>query len=205
MVGIITGDIMNSRQVEDQQIWLAPLKKVLGVTGSAPRHWEIFRGDSFQVEVAAPEDSFLLALKLKSAIRSIKGFDVRMAVGIGDKTYDAARISESNGPAFVHSGEMFEELKKLKLRLALKTPWPKSDKTLNLMIVLASIVMDGWSANSAEMVSVSLDNQDLSQTELGEKIGKTQSSVSETQARAHYAEIMNLEQYFRHHIIEQIS
>src|SRR5687768_13196988 len=100
MIAVITGDIINSRQVEDQQIWLAPLKKVLGATGSTPQHWEIFRGDSFQVEVAEPENSFLLALKLKSAIRSIKGLDVRMAVGSGDKTFNAARISESNGPAF---------------------------------------------------------------------------------------------------------
>jgi len=203
MTSIITGDIINSRKVTDQKSWIQPLKKIMGDYGKTPKTWEIFRGDSFQLEIEQPEESFMAALKIKAAIRSVKGLDVRMAIGIGEKTYDATRISESNGEAFVNSGEKFEELKKIKQRLALKSPWEDIDKQLNLMITLASIAMNTWSATSAQLITLSLRYHTLSQKELGKKIKRTQSSVSERQTRAHYGEIIELEKYFRQRITEQ--
>lgn len=58
-----------------------------------------------------------------------------MAIGIGTKTYEAKRISESNGTAFINSGEQFEKLKKI--TLAVKTPWHEVDTTINLCLELA--------------------------------------------------------------------
>jgi len=166
MTSIITGDIINSRKVTDQQAWLVPLKKLLSTYGKSPKTWEIFRGDSFQLEVEDPTLSFLAAIRIKAAIRSVKGLDVRMAIGIGKKTYVASRISESNGEAFVNSGEKFEELKKLKQRLAIKSPLAVSDTQLNLMISLASIAMNTCSATSAQLIDLFLRHQHLSQKEL---------------------------------------
>ncbi|MHA4846906.1 SatD family protein [Flavitalea antarctica] len=203
MISVITGDIINSRKVTDQKTWLVPLKKILSQYGKSPKSWEIFRGDSFQLELEKPSESFMVALKIKAAIKSVKGLDVRMAIGIGKKTYVAARISESNGEAFVNSGEKFEELKKIKQRLAIRSPWPRTDRQLNLMISLASIAMDTWSPGSAQLTDLSLRFRDLSQKELGKKIKRTQSSVSERQTRAHLEEILELEKYFREHLTEQ--
>jgi len=39
---------------------------------------------------------------------------VRMAIGIGGKSYSGDRITESNGEAFINAGEKFEELEKEK-------------------------------------------------------------------------------------------
>ncbi|RYY23307.1 MAG: transcriptional regulator [Chitinophagaceae bacterium] len=197
MIAIITGDIINSRRITNQKVWIAPLKKVLRSYGQSPATWEIFRGDSFQVEIAEPAASLLAAIRIKAAIRSIKGLDVRMAIGIGNKTYIATGISESNGEAFVNSGEKFEELKKIKQRLAVKSPWPQTDRTVNLMITLASMAMDNWTVNSAEIVTLSLRYAELPQKQLGKKLKISQSSVSERQTRANYAEIMALETYYR--------
>jgi hypothetical protein len=203
MISVITGDIINSRKVTDQKAWLVPLKKILSFYGKSPKYWEIFRGDSFQLEVDDPGLSLMAALRIKAVIRSVKGLDVRMAIGIGKKTYVADRISESNGEAFVNSGEKFEELKKIKKRLAIRTPWPGTDRQLNLMISLASIAMDTWSPGSAQLTDLSLHYRDLSQKELGKKLKRTQSSVSERQTRAHLEEILEMEKYFREHITEQ--
>jgi hypothetical protein len=203
MISIITGDIINSRKVTDQGLWLKPLKKALSFYGKSPKSWEIFRGDSFQLEVSDPAESLTAAIRIKAAVRSVKGLDVRMAIGIGKKSYVAARISESNGEAFVNSGEKFEELKKLRQRLALKSPWPVLDRQLNLMISLASIAMNDWSPGSAQLIDLSLQYHDLSQKELGRKLKRTQSSVSERQTRAHLDLIMELEQYFREQITAQ--
>ncbi len=205
MIAIITGDIINSRKLSDQKVWITPLKKVLRSYGQTPATWEIFRGDSFQLEIAEPAASFLAAIRIKATIREIRGLDVRMAIGIGNKTYVAPGISESNGDAFINSGEKFEELKKIKQRLALKSPWPDTDRTLNLMITLASMAMNNWTSNSAEIITLSLKYAGLSQKQLGKKLKISQSSVSERQTRANYAEIMALNEYYQNIITAHTS
>ena len=123
MIAIITADIINSRTVVNQEIWIAPLKELLAKYGSTPQKWEIYRGDYFQIEIDEPQEALLLALKIKALIKSIpvdkegkkaNSIDVRMAIGLGTKEYTADRISESNGTAFINSGEKFEKLKKEK-------------------------------------------------------------------------------------------
>lgn len=205
MTSIITGDIINSRYLKDQQTWLAPLKQLFLQYGKTPKTWEIFRGDSFQLEVAQPETSLLCAIKIKACIKSIKELDVRMAIGIGEKAHAAKKITESNGEAFIYSGETFEELKRIKRTLAMKSPWPDLDEELNLMISLGTIVMDKWTPLAAELVLLTLQHNRLSQIELGEKIGRPQSSISEGQKRAHYNEIMELEAYYTKRILAQLK
>jgi hypothetical protein len=207
MTSIITGDIINSRRAANHGGWLTPIKKLFTTYGKTPKTWEIYRGDSFQLEISNPPDSLLAAIRIKACIKSIREeeLDVRMAIGIGPKSYSAARITESNGKAFIHSGEKFETLKKLKKSLAIKSPWPAIDTELNLMISLASVAMDKWSPSSAELVVLSLKNKNLSQKELGNKLGRTQSSVSERQKRALYDEIIELEHYYRHKIEQQLK
>ena len=51
MIAILTGDIVNSRENINQASWLAPLKKLLNSFGKGPEQWEIYRGDSFQLEI----------------------------------------------------------------------------------------------------------------------------------------------------------
>ncbi len=205
MTSVITGDIINSRVAGNPKKWLSRLKETLSVYGKSPRQWEIYRGDSFQVEVAEPQGALLAALRIKAGIKSIKSLDVRMAIGIGGKTYDAGKVSESNGEAFINSGEKFESLKKLKQLLAIKTPWASLDTEINLMLSLGSIAMDKWTPSSGELVYLSLENDTLSQKELGDKIKRTQSSVSERQKRAHYEEIRELEAFFRNRIQSQLD
>lgn len=117
MTSIITGGIINSRKLLSSQDWLIPLKKVLSTYGKPPKTWEIYRGDIFQIEIKDAEKSFLAAIKIKASVKSVKGLDVRMAIGIGEKTFNVPRITESNGEAFINSGEMFETLKKISKHL----------------------------------------------------------------------------------------
>lgn len=205
MTSIITGDIINSRKVAKPAGWLTALKKTLSAYGKSPKVWEIYRGDSFQVEVKDAHASFLAAIKIKASIKSFKDLDVRMAIGIGKKTFNASKITESNGDAFVNSGETFENIKRTRQTLAVKSPWPEMDKELNLIIDLASIAMDKWTPSSAELIKLSLQLNTSLQKELGRKLKIRQSSISERQARAHYREIMDAESFFSMKIKQQIS
>lgn len=197
MTSVITGDIINSRGVSSPATWLTVLKEALAHIASGPKYWEIFRGDSFQVEVQDYRKAFRTTVYLKACLKEIKDLDVRMAIGIGDKTHEGATISESNGQAFVFSGELFETLKKEKRNLAIKTGVQETDDDLNLFFRLGLIAMDNWTPNSAQIVKLSMDHPDLSQQELGDLIGIRQNTVSERQKRAYLDEIMALDRMYR--------
>lgn len=200
MTSVITGDIIGSRQQKSKH-WVEDLKKILSPFGEMPGQWEVYRGDEFQVEIKKPEDALLAAVLIKAHLRAIKS-DARMSIGFGDKTHHAERISESNGTAFIHSGELFETLKKQKLTLAIRTGDANFDEKLNLMLRLALTFMDSWLAQSAEFVALAIENPDLSQEELGQKLGINQAAVSRRQKRAQFDLMMQLNRYFRIQIKE---
>lgn len=198
MIAVITGDIINSRTIPED--WIGTLKTALeGLFGKKKVKWEIFRGDSFQVELHA-SDAFLNAIYIKACIKTLKKADVRLSIGIGKKSRDSERVTEANGEAFINSGAAFDSLKTNKVNMALKTPWPKFDDDFNLMIRLALIVMDGWGQTAAEMVRYAIENQNTKQDKIAKISGRSQSSVSEALKRARFNEIMELENKYRSQI-----
>jgi SatD family (SatD) len=199
MEAIITGDLINSRQVEPSE-WMPALKKVLKKYGKEPKNWEIFRGDSFQLNTK-PEDALMAAILIKAKIKQWKNLDVRIGIGIGEITYQAAKITESNGTAFLNSGECFEELKKQ--TLAIKTPNKDLNETLNLMIELASLTIDRWTETAAKLIKLKIENQNLNQKDLANLLNKTaQGTISEGLKRAGYDEIQKLLDYYKLKISE---
>ena len=205
VISIITGDIINSRNAEHPEIWLNALKETLNTIGSEPRNWELYRGDSFQLELEQPEDTFFTFLLLKSAIKSLKGLDVRLAAGIGAKSYTAPKITASNGEAFIFSGEQFEHLKQEKLSLSIRTGWPDFDGEINLFLKFALIAIDNWTTATAELVHLLLRQPGIAQQEAGSLLGIAQSSVSERQSRSHITELLALDTLFRTRIHKLIN
>ena len=206
MTAIITGDIINSRELKSQDIWIKPFKELLGNWGQTPKQWEIFRGDSFQLEIADPAESLLAALRIKALIKSLpypdknkrsSPVDVRMAIGIGAKTHNADSVSESNGEAFVRSGEKFEHLKSEMVTLAINSPWEEWNDEMNLYLKLAGIQMDSWSISSGELMSEMLSNPDRTQAQIGEILHINQNSVSKRYKAANGEDILAMEKLFR--------
>lgn len=198
MIGIITGDIVNSRKLSSE-LWMNGFKALLNTFGKTPADWEIYRGDEFQLEIKQPEATLFAALQLKAYFKTLK-LDVRMSIGIGDKTYSANKISESNGSAFLRSGEIFQSLKKQKINLAVNTGNPELDTDLNLKLRLASTFMDAWLPQSAELVLTALQNPNLSQEGIGQKLGINQAAVSRRRKRAQFDLLLETETDFRQKI-----
>lgn len=203
MIAVITGDIVNSRKLPND--WMNTLKSALDNLFSTNKpKWEIFRGDSFQIELSA-EDALLNAIYIKACLKTLKNADVRMGIGIGEKSTKAKKVSEANGKAFINSGNAFDELKLAKVNLAIKTPWLYFDETMNLSIKLALIAMDSWGQIGAEMVKLAIENQNTKQDKIAKISGRSQSSVSEALKRAHFNEIMALENSYRKQMIRLIK
>lgn len=196
MVSVITGDIINSKR-NSPKAWLKPLKKELDTIGKSPKYWEIYRGDSFQVIVSDPKNALLTAIKIKATLKSIQGINVRMSIGMGSRTHNAPKITESNGSAFVHSGEKFETLKKEKQNLAIKSDWPEFDEEMNLYLKLSLIAMDNWTVNAAEIVKTAMENPGKLQEELGQIVGIKQNAISNRLKRAYYGEIMEVNEMYK--------
>ncbi len=197
ITSVITGDIIKSRSQVNPEIWIKALKGALSYLSPDKTYWEIYRGDSFQIEIKDVHSSFIAAIYIKACIKAIHGLDVRLAIGIGNKTYEGENVTESNGEAFIFSGETLETLKKEKQNLRIKTNSFEIDEALNLYFKLALISMDSWTVNLAEIVKLSIEKPDALQSELGKFVGINQNAVSTRQKRAHLDEIKELDLMYR--------
>ncbi|MGB5941448.1 MAG: transcriptional regulator [Leeuwenhoekiella sp.] len=191
MTAILTGDIINSRRNDK---WLIPLKEQLNNWGPTPAVWEIFRGDSFQLEVG-PELCILSAIQLKAVVKQFSDLDVRIAIGLGTRISTSEKITESNGTAFVNSGTCFDNLKKN--TLAIKSTDNGFDEDINLLLELALLTMDNWAPITAEVVKEYLENPSLNQSQLGKLTGRSQSNVSAALNRAGLKSILKMDAAFR--------
>ncbi len=197
MIAVLTGDIINSRQGQTS-LWLNQLKSTLNLYGQTPKDWEIFRGDSFQLKTN-PENALRIALHIKAVIKQVKPYDVRVAIGLGEQSYESKTISESNGTAFVNSGEGFESLKKQTLTVVSENK--KWDNTINIMINLALLTANSWSNTVAKVISTVIENPEKNQNDIALLLGKSQSTISEALKRGGYEEIMQLNAFYKEQIL----
>ena len=195
MTSVITGDIINSRGVS-VETWLPLLKKSFNLVGKTPKTWELFRGDSFQIEIENIANALLFAIELKTNIKKIKDLDIRLAIGIGNKSFDTEKITEANGEAFINSGYAFDYLLK-KQNLALKTPWKDINEEFEVSLGLSLLIMDNWTTNSAAFVNMSLQNPECTQKVIAKKLAISESSASERRKRSGFDEIIKLERRYR--------
>lgn len=197
MVAVITGDIIHS-STKSPELWLGVLKNVLQKYGDSPGNWDIYRGDSFQLEVK-PIMAFLAAIHIKASIMQMTPLNARLAIGVGQMSHRADKITESNGSAFIRSGQCFEQLNKKNLGII--TEDKMIDNTLNLMFDLASLTMDSWSARVAEMVKTAIEYDELTQQELSKIMKITQSNISRGLKRAGYDEMIRLNKFYSNLIL----
>lgn len=194
MIAVITGDIVNSGQYPSED-WLPQLKRILSEFGSQPKAWDIYRGDEFQLKIPA-ERALEVAVLIKAVIRSVKGLDVRLAIGLGEESYSGERITEANGTAYQNSGRLFADLKTGRQSIALRSGHEERDRVLNLLFRLALSFMDEWTPVSAETVAWTLRNPSASQQEMAERFGIQQSAVSQRQKRARTELVLELLEFY---------
>lgn len=195
MIAVITGDIINSQQT-DAELWLQPLKNMLGNWAETPSNWEIYRGDEFQYKCKVDE-VFWKVISIKSLIKTFENLDVRIAVGIGNEVFTSEKITESNGAAYVNSGRLLNEIKTDERTLAIKTPNDNIDLDLNTLFKWTSLDFDNWSMVSAEIIHLLVQDQSLNQEQAAQKLNISQSSVSQRLKRANYDLILETDKYFR--------
>lgn len=222
LYGIITGDIVSSREIEapmrerlfdDVGLLLKDLKKLF------INSYETYRGDSFQCEVKNPEQALRVALIIRSFFRSYlpdelkpkvdykkseshatKGyfptsFDIRLGIGIGTVDFiKKNKITASDGEAFRLSGEALDNLGQGAQRMAIKTFNAGFNEQIEPSVLLLDALIQKWTQNQAELVMYKLQNK--KEDEIATKLKITQSAVNQRTKTAQWMPIEKLVLYF---------
>lgn len=168
------------------------------------------------MEIDNPQEALAKMLLIKSVIKAInvnksrkdktKGkkekIDVRVAIGLAEKTYIGKKVTENNGPAYIYANEKLSNIKKEKRTLALKSDCISFDREFNLILWLIDAIIDRWGKHSGELLEVALTNPNMTQMEIGELIGVKQSAVSGRWNRSNINEILAVEKYFRKRVVQ---
>jgi hypothetical protein len=119
---VLTGDIIGSEQLAPdlRQQLSAQLQQALDEL----RHWlpdwqsAIFQGDSFQGFTVMYREQLFEAMAMLWCNLFAKGYDCRMAIGLGTMDHHTGSTLTSGGTAFVLSGRSLANLKESSLKLA---------------------------------------------------------------------------------------
>lgn len=181
--GVITGDIIDSTQIEINMRaeLLSVIKDTVADIGkyiNSKVEVEIYRGDSFQILISNPIEALRVAILVRLGIqyrtpqieknRSKNKWDARISLGIGDITFHSNSIVESDGEAYRNSGREFDQLGKND-RFAIRTPWEELNEELKVSSKFADIMINGWN-NSQIEVNYHYLLEQISQKELARKI-----------------------------------
>ena len=183
MKAIITGDIVNSTKIEEanRYVLVDELDNIIQeLQKLSPLKCEMYRGDSFQVMADdvkyCLEIAILIRLGLKKTNLLKNGkLDARMAIGVGDVSYEHEQVILSDGEAFRLSGRTFEKLNKRRLLIA--TNIDDVDEPLNVMLAfIDDLVMNLSYAQSKYLYDSLLYN--MSQMELANVYNTSQPNVA---------------------------
>jgi hypothetical protein len=183
MKAVITADIVNSTKIEETNRYLLvdeldniiqDLKKLFSL------RCEMYRGDSFQVLVDdvkyCLEIAVLIRLGLKKSNLLKNGkLDARMAIGVGEVSYEHEQVILSDGEAFRLSGRTFDKLNKRRLLIA--TNINDVDEPLNVMLAFIDELLKGLSYTQSKYLYDSL-LYNMSQMELANVYNTSQPNIA---------------------------
>lgn len=159
----------------------------------------IKRGDSIQVELSNAQDALRVALLLKTALNKISlhpiqknniKIDARIAIGIGNINNKRDKVNESSGDAYTNSGRTVDMMKKKKRFIFFTSEISNLDEELYVELLLLEEIFSGWKRSSAEVVNFLLIG--LSEYEIADKLGITQSAVNQRKKTAGWSGIQAL-------------
>lgn len=185
MIAVLTGDIVASSRVpEDQRA--AMLDRLDRAMGSlSPLAQQIFRGDAFQAALAEPARCLDAALQLQLRMEAPDFADgpsreLRLGLGLGEATAPPGEpIGRWSGRAFVQAAGALSGLEGAAggRRLALRSPWPSLDAELAVELALLDALRRRWTPEQRAAVLGALSGQ--TQAEQAAALGVTQPAVSQ--------------------------
>jgi hypothetical protein len=139
---------------------------------------EQYRGDSFQALLETRPQESLRSLLLIQARLRIREFGVRIALGLGDVSYESGSIPTSDGSAFQLSGPALDELKRKNQLVTVVGSSESFNGEWKVHSLALSYLLQRWTASQAEAVYWQL--QGLTQEETAKRLDVRQPTVNQS-------------------------
>lgn len=160
---VITGDIIQSRKIENMDILIADLKKTFSIIQEKllkeESSLEIYRGDSFQILLNEAHQALRVSLIIKSKLKSLEivstnniQADARISIGIGEIKQREDSLSESQGEAFELSGIELDKITQSKLNISIKTNTKTLNNEFEVNCLFANYLINNWTKKTAESI-----------------------------------------------------
>ena len=178
LVGVITGDLINSSGLTKEQ----KTNMQTGLSGFLENNQDIlmsvqfYRGDSFQLMVKK-EKAAMITVIVEAIILSTTGTRARISIGIGtvSKTIPD-NVLQSEGEAFQLSGHQLDKMKEEGRLLKIAVDSPQFQPILAATFHLAESIIWSWKPGQAAVISMIPGYK--TQKEIAEKLNITGAAVS---------------------------
>ncbi|MDN3526168.1 hypothetical protein QWY79_12920 [Halomonas sabkhae] len=199
-VAVLTGDIIDSRGLDDSQALFAVLDETLERLARAhDGRFERFRGDGFQLALPEPAAALEAAVMLRAGLirqGQDQRWDARIAIAVGEDDWQPeAPLAAADGPVFVASGQGLDNMAE-DTHLSLTRPDAEPDPGLELLLRYVDELIEGWTTHAAEISHLRLWH-DESQQALARRLGIRQPSVHKRLRTARWALLGDTLAYFR--------
>lgn len=187
LLGVITGDLINSTQVAESAEFRLRLQELLGLIGQ--RYDAVtatYRGDGFQVAMAQQSNLFEAALLLRAGLiaRSPgrqERWDARIAMAFGEGKLPAP---DQNSAVYVNSGRTLDQMKTTNLEVF------GEDELMGLAFSAATRfaddIVNSWTSTEAEVVFLYLQDRPNHEA-IARQLGKKRPTITKALLRARYS------------------
>tara|TARA_A100000171_G_scaffold27215_1_gene25389 strand:+ start:6723 stop:7385 length:663 start_codon:yes stop_codon:yes gene_type:complete len=191
VTAVITGDIIRSTDIEgDYREVLHRIANDIRDQIDQQFLIDVYRGDSFQAISKKPEQGLLMLLLIKAGLKREQTeknkqtiqWDARMSMGIGKLANypEYNNLSELSGAPFTRSGRSLDSMKEKNKEITIVTGEEKQDNELKAILPMVEAIVAKWTTAQASAVYLFLLYKDITQKEIGDRLGKTQVAVSKS-------------------------
>lgn len=179
-IGVLTGDITRSQSYSDEELRhiLAALEQhLMNYATRYGGHFDIYRGDAFQLAVDEPQYSMHIAIGLRLALKAhTSNVDVRISVAVGEGNFRPQEVKTGTGEAFVLSGRGLDDIKPYHLAF-FSSDGPLENK-VQLLTRFADAHVSALTQIQSETLLAYLDASDKSHENIAAILNKNRSNVS---------------------------
>jgi len=178
MVGVITGDVINSSGLsKDQKSRIqTELSNYFNDNPDVLLPIQFYRGDSFQLMVTK-EKAALIAIIIEALILSNTGTWARISVGIGTTSkITPGNVLQSDGEAFQLSGHQIDTMKNEGRLLKIALDSRQFQPILAATFYLAESIIWNWKPGQASVIALIPTSK--TQKEIAEKLNITSAAIS---------------------------
>ena len=185
LYAVLTGDLVGSTKLAPDH--LRRIREEIEAGAQAIAGWrpgllaggpEFFRGDAWQLALSDPSLFLRASVYLRARLLALQPqSDTRIAIGLGPVERLEREVSHSVGSAFTLSGRMLDQMKG---RRAFGVAAPGEDAVpwLPPLLSLCDALVSRWKPEQARIAAAALEPFDLTQEEIGARVGRSQKLVS---------------------------